>query len=184
MHYEEEAAIMLARHAGVLLDEHGKDTPRRFLQMLEDLTKCKTCIGECIKWKKFKAEAQDMIVIRDIPFTSVCNHHIVPFMGKAHIAYVPDAYIAGLSKFARVTHHFASQPQVQERLTSQIANYLEDHLNPLGVGVVLEAEHLCMTIRGVQVPGTYTSTQTMRGVFADHAKTAKAEFMGMINHGS
>ena len=178
-----EAANILRVHAGVVLDEHGKDTPSRFLQMLDDLTKCKTCDALCIKWKTFDAIAQDMIVVRDIPFTSVCNHHIVPFMGKAHIAYVPRADMAGLSKFARVVHHFASMPQVQERLTAEIGDFLEDHLDPLGVGVVLEAEHLCMTIRGVQVPGTYTSTQTMRGVFADHTRTAKAEFMGMINHG-
>lgn len=182
MDFEHEARAILKLHAGVQPDEHGKETPDRFLQMLQDLTKCKDCIGRCIKWKTFLAEAQDMIVVRDIPFVSVCNHHIVPFIGKAHIAYVPDKFIAGLSKFARTVEHFASQPQVQERLTAEIGDYLENHLEPLGVGVVLEAEHLCMTIRGVQAQGTYTSTQTMRGVFADHNKTAKAEFMGMINH--
>jgi GTP cyclohydrolase I len=121
-----------------------------------------------------------MVVVRNITFTSLCNHHVVPFMGVAHIAYVPKNAVAGLSKFARVVRHFGRQLQVQERLTAEIADFLEGTLSPRGVGVVVEAEHLCMTIRGVHSPGTLTTTSAMRGVFSDHDRTAKAEFLNLI----
>lgn len=155
--------------------DHAKDTPRRFVEMLRELT----TPGD-IKWKTFPAPSDEMIVIKKIPFVSLCAHHIIPFMGHAWVGYVPDELIAGLSKFARVVQHFSRRLQVQETLTAQIADYLEDRLSPLGVAVVMEAEHMCMTIRGIQAPGVTTSTSAMRGVFADHARTAKAEFLNRI----
>jgi len=169
---------------------HGKDTAQRFVQMLDELTCCKPNgnyetnkrhIQNCIKWKLFDADKQDMIVIQNMPFVSLCNHHLVPFIGHAHIGYVPEKKIAGLSKFARVVKHFARQLQVQEGLTNEIADYLEEHLEtPKGVAVVIRAEHMCMTIRGVHALGTLTTTSAMRGVFADHKRTAKAEFMQLL----
>jgi GTP cyclohydrolase I len=175
---EELAQTVLTTHAGLNLDTvHGVDTPKRFVSMLEELTQCKNCDGNCIKWKTFVSDVDQMVVVNRIPFASVCNHHVVPFVGHAWIGYVPDGAVAGLSKFARVVHHFARRLQVQEDLTDQIAYFLEKELVPKGVIVVMEAEHLCMTIRGVQTPGTTTRTVVTKGVFADHSRTAKAEFL-------
>jgi GTP cyclohydrolase I len=187
---------LLRNFAGIEEDEHGKETGQRFLSALDELTSCRlqsdvlatadilSHFDTCIKWKDFDAgQMQDMIVINGIQFTSVCNHHVLPFIGKAHIAYVPSERMAGLSKFARVVRHFAHQAQLQERMTHQVADYLERKLQPKGVAVVLQAEHMCMTIRGAQAPGTLTTTSTMRGVFADHDRTAKAEFLSMIKDG-
>lgn len=175
----DDAEGILQIHAGLdMTSDHGRDTPRRFIGMLDELTKCKDCTGDCMKWKSFSENDIDqMIVISKIPFSSVCNHHVVPFVGFAWIGYVPSDTVAGLSKFARVVHHFAHRLQVQENLTRDIADYLEDKLTPKGVMVVMEAEHLCMTIRGVQTPGTTTRTVVTRGVFADHTRTAKMEFL-------
>jgi GTP cyclohydrolase IA len=172
---------ILQHYAGLLGDAHGENTPERFLFMLDELTECKDCIGACIKWRDFPTESNDMVVVQQIPFSSVCNHHVVPFVGFAHIAYVPEERIAGLSKFARTVHHFARRLQVQEDLTYQIANYIEAKLRPKGIAVVMRAEHLCMTIRGVQAPGTYTTTSRMTGVFGDHSRTAKQEFLQYLN---
>jgi GTP cyclohydrolase I len=168
---------LLETFAGLNGDEHGKETPQRFLNMLNELTECKVCDTGCIKWKDFDANSQDMVVVQDIPFSSVCNHHVVPFVGFATIGYVPDRRVAGLSKFARTVRHFARRLQVQENLTYDIGSYLEERLEPLGLAVVTRAEHLCMTIRGAQSPGTYTTVARMTGVFNDHERTAKAEFM-------
>jgi GTP cyclohydrolase I len=169
---------ILQIHAGLnVTSPHGKDTPKRFVTMLEELTQCRDCSGDCMKWKTFKEDVDQMIVVNRIPFSSVCNHHVVPFVGFAWIGYVPDGMVAGLSKFARVTHHFARKLQVQENLTKEIATFLEEQLAPKGVMVVLEAEHLCMTIRGTQTPGTITRTVETRGVFSDHSRTAKNEFL-------
>lgn len=178
----DSAAILLEEVAGLgVTSEHGKDTPMRFTHMLRELTCCSDCNGDCMKWKKFSSDTDDLIVVQAIPFSSVCNHHVVPFVGYAHIGYVPRLHIAGLSKFARVVRHFARQLQVQENLTYQIAQFLNRELDPLGVAVVVRAEHLCMTIRGVQSPGTYTTTARMTGVFQDHSKTAKQEFLTYLN---
>jgi GTP cyclohydrolase I len=160
-------------------DVHGKDTPRRFVQMLKELT-----TPEPIKWTVFPSEGIDeMITVRDIPFTSVCEHHVIPFLGMAHIGYIPDQLLPGLSKTARVVQHFAKRLQVQERLTRQVADFLDYQLRPHGVIVVMDAEHLCMTVRGVQVPGAKTRTTAVKGRFADHERTAKAEFMSGLNGG-
>ena len=174
----EEAATVLLQHTTGLdiSSEHGAQTPERFMRMLKELT-----TAEEFTFTTFPSEGiHDMIVVQDIPFVSVCNHHVIPFVGKAHVAYVPDDRMAGLSKFARLAKFYAKRLQVQERLTVQIADEIEHELAPLGVGVVIQAEHFCMTIRGVQTPGTLTTTAAMRGVFADHDKTAKSEFMSII----
>ncbi|MDT7573084.1 MAG: cyclohydrolase [Actinomycetota bacterium] len=123
------------------------------------------------------AEAYDELVLaRSIPFTSLCEHHLLSFTGVAHVGYLPGDRIVGLSKLARVVRHFARDLQVQERLTMQIADYLETALSPKGVGVVLEAEHLCMSVRGVQAPGTTTVTSCLLGKLRDDARS-RQEFM-------
>jgi GTP cyclohydrolase I len=111
--------------------------------------------------------------VRDIPFASMCEHHLVPFLGRAHVAYIPnaDGRITGLSKLARLVDGYARRPQVQERLTTQVADALEAQLQPKGVLVIIEAEHLCMTMRGVRKPGSSTVTSSVRGLFRDNAAT-------------
>jgi GTP cyclohydrolase I len=117
--------------------------------------------------KTFEVEHDEIIVVRDITFYSICEHHLIPFFGKAHVAYLPqqDGRITGLSKLARLVDGFAKRPQVQERLTGQIADALEEKLAPRGAAVVLEAEHLCMSMRGIRKPGARTVTSSMRGIF-------------------
>ena len=129
----------------------------------------------------FDAGHDEMIMVRDVPFASTCEHHLVPFIGVAHVAYIPSrsGLITGLSKIARLVDGFARRPQVQERLTTQIADALEDALKPTGTLVVLEAEHLCMSIRGVNKPGALTVTSSVRGLFREDAR-ARAEAMGFI----
>jgi GTP cyclohydrolase I len=133
----------------------------------------------------FEAGHREMVMVRDIPFSSLCEHHLVPFLGKAHVAYIPgtDGRITGLSKLARLVDGFAHRLQVQERLTTQIAETLVDRLAPTGVVVVLEAEHLCMTMRGVKKPGARTVTSAVRGIFERDA-AARAEAMAYIRDGA
>ncbi|HEX3898227.1 MAG TPA: GTP cyclohydrolase I FolE [Mycobacteriales bacterium] len=118
----------------------------------------------------------EMVIARDIPFTSLCEHHLLPFIGTAVVAYLPGERILGLSKLARVVELFARRPQVQERMTTQIAHWLEDNLAPKGVGIVLRAEHTCMTVRGVAARGASTVTSTLLGRLRDDART-RAEFL-------
>jgi len=129
----------------------------------------------------FEADHDEMIMVRDIPLYSLCEHHLIPFLGKAHVAYVPnrDGRITGLSKLARLCESLARRPQVQERLTTQIADVIEEGLEPLGVLVVIEAEHLCMSMRGVRKPGATTVTSAVRGIFRDDVAT-RAEAMRFI----
>jgi GTP cyclohydrolase I len=129
----------------------------------------------------FEADHDEMVMVRDIAFASVCEHHLVPFIGRAHVAYIPgrDGRITGLSKLARLVDGFAKRPQVQERLTSQVADCLVERLNPRGVLVVVEAEHLCMSMRGVRKPGALTVTSAVRGLFRDDSAT-RAEAMNLI----
>jgi GTP cyclohydrolase I len=122
----------------------------------------------------------EMVVVQDMPFYALCNHHVVPFFGMAHVAYVPERRIAGLSKFARAVKNISKGLWVQENLTVAIADFLEEKLAPRGIAVVMKGEHLCMAMRGVGMPGALTTTSCMRGVFADHNRTAKAEFMSML----
>ena len=132
----------------------------------------------------FEAGHDEMVMVKDIPFYSVCEHHLVPMVGKAHVAYIPNANgrITGLSKLARLVDSYARRLQVQERLTSQIADQIDEKLEPRGVLVVIEAEHLCMSMRGVQNPGTTTVTSAVRGLFRDNAST-RAEAMAFIHGG-
>ena len=131
----------------------------------------------------FEADHDEMVMVRDIAVHSMCEHHLVPFAGKAHVAYIPgdDGRITGLSKIARLVDGFAKRPQVQERLTTQIADALVDELDPTGVLVMIEAEHFCMSMRGVKKPGSLTITSAVRGLFKTNAAT-RAEAMSLITH--
>jgi len=132
----------------------------------------------------FDEEHDEIVLVKDIDMYSMCEHHLVPFMGKAHIGYIPNAKgeITGLSKLARVVDVFARRPQVQERMTCQIADALVSSLQPRGVIVVLEAEHLCMTMRGVRKPGAKTVTSAVRGIFRDQARTRSEAMSLMFGH--
>ena len=121
----------------------------------------------------------ELVVARDIPFHSLCQHHMLPFFGVAHVAYLPGARIVGLSKLARVVESFSRDLQVQERMTVQVASWLEETLEPRGVGVVLEAEHTCMSLRGVRKPGARTVTSALRGTLRDDART-RSEFLALV----
>lgn len=175
---EEAAEFLLQGTTGLKVEDgHGDDTAARFVRMLKSLTTPEPFEFTCFDNTE---GADEMILQQDITFVSLCNHHVLPFIGKAHVAYIPGAKIVGLSKLARVVRYYAAGLQVQERLTSQIADRLVQELDPLGVAVVLQAEHTCMTIRGVKAPGSYTTTSAMRGVFSDHTRTAKAELFQLI----
>lgn len=157
-----------------------KDTPRRVARMYAELF---AGIGKD-PGKELtlfhNEDHEEMIMVKDIPFYSICEHHLVPFFGKAHIVYIPTkGKVTGLSKLVRVIEGFAKRPQVQERLTSEIADTLMERLKPRGVFVVIEAEHLCMSMRGVKKPGSVTVTSAVRGVFAKHEKT-RAEALALI----
>ncbi len=134
---------------------------------------------------QFELGHREMVMVRDIPFSSLCEHHLVPFIGKAHVAYIPghDGRITGLSKLARLVDGYAHRLQVQERLTTQVAETLVERLDPTGVVVVVEAEHLCMTMRGVKKPGALTVTSAVRGIF-EHDAAARAEAMAFIRNGA
>jgi len=125
----------------------------------------------------FTEKYDELVVLRDIPFHSMCEHHLLPFMGHAHVAYLPDGRIIGISKLARVVEGFARRPQVQERLTSQIADLLMEHLQAKGVAVIMEATHVCMTCRGVQKPGSLMVTSAMRGRCKSDARTRSEVLM-------
>ncbi len=131
--------------------------------------------------KIFNEENNDeMVVVRDIPMYSMCEHHLLPFIGKAHIAYIPEnGKVIGLSKLARIVDSFSKKPQLQERLTSQIADFLEENLSPKGIAVVIEAEHLCMTMRGARAAGAKTQTSALRGSMRKDART-RAEAMALL----
>jgi GTP cyclohydrolase IA len=127
----------------------------------------------------FTEQYSEMIVVKDIDFFSLCEHHVLPFFGKAHVAYIPNGKIVGISKLARLTEMFARRLQVQERMTTQIAGIIESQLQPQGVGVILEGEHLCMRMRGVEKQNSYVVTSAMLGTFRTNSET-RAEFMNLI----
>ena len=149
------------------------DTPRRVADMFAELL-----TPEPFRPTTFPNDAgyDELVLVSDIRFTSLCEHHLLPFRGVAHVGYLPGDRIVGLSKLARLVHAFARRPQVQERMTAQIADWLRDHLDPRGVGVVIEAEHLCMSIRGVQAEGAATVTSTLYGLLRDQP-AARQEFL-------
>jgi GTP cyclohydrolase IA len=149
------------------------DTPMRVARMYEEVFAGLRENPDTHLQVMFEADHDEMVMVRDIPMTSMCEHHLVPFMGKAHVAYIPgeDGRVTGLSKLARLVDAYAKRPQVQERLTAQIADEIERTLQPRGVLVVIEAEHLCMSMRGVRKPGASTVTSAVRGQFRDSTAT-------------
>jgi GTP cyclohydrolase I len=173
-----------------LLDAIGEDpardgllkTPDRVAAMYEELFSGLSDDPARHLTVTFAAEHDEMVMVRDIPFASLCEHHLVPFIGRAHVAYIPgtDGRITGLSKLARLVDGYARRLQVQERMTTQIAETIERVLDPQGVLVVVEAEHLCMSMRGVKKPGTLTITSSVRGLFRTDAST-RAEAMQFVH---
>ncbi len=149
------------------------DTPDRVARMYAEVFSGLREVPDSHLQVSFEANHDEMVMVRDIALTSMCEHHLVPFMGKAHVAYIPgaDGRVTGLSKLARLVDAYAKRPQVQERLTAQIADEIERTLQPRGVLVVIEAEHLCMSMRGVRKPGSSTVTSSVRGQFRDSTAT-------------
>ena len=159
-----------------------KETPRRVEQSLTFLTSGQTAaLDAVINAALFTVDYNEMVIVRDIDFYSLCEHHLLPFFGKCHIAYIPDGKVIGLSKIPRLVDVFARRLQVQERLTMQIADTLRERVAPLGVAVVMEATHLCMSMRGVQKQNSVTTTSAMRGIFQSDART-RHEFLELIRH--
>ncbi len=156
-------------------------TPVRVAKMYEFLTKgYKQEIGEVMNGAIFEEKYSEMVIVKDIDFFSMCEHHLIPFFGKCHIAYIPNGSIVGLSKMPRIVEVFARRLQVQERLTQQIADTLYQYLKPLGVAVVMEAQHLCMIMRGVEKLNSIATTSAMLGAFRNDVKT-RSEFLTLIS---
>jgi GTP cyclohydrolase IA len=181
----EDAVRLILRHIGEDPEREGlKLTPTRVRHALDFLTRGynedpKIAINGAVFSEE---EYQEIILCKDLDFYSLCEHHLLPFFGKAHLAYLPNRRIIGLSKLARLVEIYARRLQVQERLTTQIAHTLMEELEPLGVAVVLEAEHLCMRMRGVEKQNSYVTTSAMLGVFRTHIET-RQEFMNLLRNG-
>jgi GTP cyclohydrolase I len=170
---ERAARDLLAALGADLSDESLSDTPRRMAAAYAELL-----TPEPFNATTFPNDGHydELVLVRDIPFHSLCEHHLLPFVGTAHVGYIPGDRIVGLSKLARVVDHFARNLQVQERLTTQVADWFERELSPKGVGVVLEAEHTCMSLRGATKPGTRTVTSALHGLVRDDPRT-RQEFL-------
>lgn len=186
--FDQDAIDNLSEHYKSVLELLGEDstreglvkTPQRVAKAMAYMTKGygqdarDILLSAC-----FKEEYRQMVVVKDIDFYSLCEHHLLPFYGKAHVAYIPNGQITGLSKIARVVECFSRRLQVQERMTVQIRDSIQDALNPLGVAVVVEASHLCMQIRGVEKQNSVTTTSAFTGVFLSQSKT-REEFIHLI----
>lgn len=165
----EEAVKLLLEGIGEDVNREGLiETPKRIAAMCEEIFGgIGTNASEYLE-KTFTVNNNEMVIEKEIPFYSVCEHHLLPFYGKAYIAYIPDGKVVGLSKLARTVEAYAKRPQIQEQMSTQIADDLMKYLKPKGVIVLLEAEHMCMTMRGVRKPGTLTTTLVVRGEFEDN----------------
>lgn len=180
----EEMASIYHRVLELIGEDPGREglqrTPVRVAKAMNFLTNGYNMNAEeILKSAMFKEEYKQMVIVKDIDIYSMCEHHMLPFFGKAHVAYIPDGYITGLSKIARVVEAFSRRLQVQERLTTQIRNCIQDTLKPLGVAVVIEAQHMCMQIRGVQKQNSVTTTSAFTGIFLQHLNT-REEFVHLI----
>ena len=156
--------------------EHLRETPRRVARAYAELLSPTPFNATTFP---NQAGYDELVLVRDIPFQSLCAHHLLPFHGTAHVAYLPGERIIGLSKLGRIVDRFAHDLQIQERLTTQIADWTEETLEPRGVGVIIEAEHLCMSLRGAQKPGALTTTSALRGLVRDDPRT-RGEFLSLV----
>ena len=186
--YEDKITSGLVKSYSEILELLGEDpereglkkTPERLAKAMQYLTQGYYLDAKAIiNSAKFHEEVSEMIVVKDIEIYSMCEHHMLPFIGKAHVAYIPNGWITGLSKIARVVDVFARRLQVQERLTIQIKDAIKETLNPLGVAVVIEAKHLCMMMRGVQKQNSTTTTSAFDGEF--HKNSTRSEFLKLIS---
>lgn len=179
----ESAVRTILRAIGEDPDREGlRATPRRVADMYAEIFSGLRADPVQLLKVTFDERHKEMVVVKDIPFHSSCEHHLTVFHGVAHVGYIPNGRIVGLSKIARLVETLARRPQVQERLTSQVADLLMEGLKARGAAVVIEAEHLCMTMRGVRKPGTKIVTSANRGIFRENPST-RAEFMSLIGHG-
>lgn len=175
-----EAVAVLLRAVGEDPEREGLlDTPRRIAEMYQEVLQGLYQDPREVLQVGFEENHQEMVIVRDIPFYSLCEHHFLPFHGSFHIGYIPRGRVVGISKLARLVDILARRPQLQERLTSQIADLLDEELKPEGVAVVGEAEHLCMTMRGVKKPGALVVTSANRGVIRDNEAT-RLEFHALL----
>lgn len=183
-----ETTKKLAQHYKSILELLGEDvnreglvdTPMRVAKAMQFLTQGYNIDpGKIIQSAKFKEDYRQMVIVKDIEIYSMCEHHMIPFYGKAHVGYIPNGHITGLSKIARVVEAFARRLQVQERLTVQIRDCIQENLKPLGVAVVVEAGHMCMQMRGVQKQNSVTTTSAFTGIFLSEIKT-REEFIHLI----
>lgn len=181
-------AEKIAQGFRLILEGLGEDpnregllaTPNRVARAYQELLSSVGKTPEGLLDTQFTENYDEMILLKDIPFISMCEHHFLPFIGTAHVAYIPRNRIVGLSKLARVVDFFARQPQVQERMTRQIAEFIHEAIDPIGVAVVVESSHSCMTMRGIKKPGSVMMTSQLLGAFKKNEKT-RAEFMSLIN---
>ena len=188
-HYDKHSTDTIAESYSKIISELGEDpsregllkTPERIAKAMQYLTQGYQMDAKAIlESAKFHEDVSEMVIVKDIELYSMCEHHILPFYGKAHVAYIPNGYITGLSKIARVVDVFSRRLQVQERLTQQILDAIKDSLNPLGVAVVIEASHLCMMMRGVSKQNSVTTTSAFFGEFEKHG--TRSEFLKLITN--
>ncbi len=187
-HYDEHTTSKLIKHYHEVLEQLGEDpkreglvkTPERMAKAMQFMTQGYDLNAkDIIHSARFREEVNEMIIVKDIELYSMCEHHMLPFFGKAHIAYIPNGWITGLSKIARVVDVYSRRLQVQERLTTQILEAIRESLNPLGVAVVIEAKHLCMMMRGVQKQNSVTTTSAFDGEFMKNP--TRSEFLKLIS---
>ncbi|MDD3852516.1 MAG: GTP cyclohydrolase I FolE [Syntrophomonadaceae bacterium] len=177
----EKAVRMILEAIGEDPEREGLlDTPRRVANMYSEIFAGLDVEPRELLQVRFSEFHDELVLVKDIPLYSMCEHHLLPFYGRAHVAYIPrGGQVVGISKLARVADAYAHRPQLQERLTSQIADCINDTLNPYGVGVVIQAEHMCMTMRGIRKPGSLTVTSAVRGIFESRSE-ARTELLSLI----